>query len=218
MALIRKLGDYKFFPTSFTLDLNAAKQSVKGKLAPGRSDRSFVLLINPGINRSNLLYDLKGAAQYLQNKKPGCVDTVAIATGKKCGPALLVASVIVNDAETLPIISKKQLQKPLEALPYSVVYAPTSVRHWQDAYDDLRSAVEEIDDEDLPRGFIPTPLGALTVRESEEGVYAEIERATRYPRTSRFARPISVVEEDYFGAPDDLEDEESEDEDTGGEE
>lgn len=209
MVLIRKRSDYKFFSTSFTLDLGSTKQSLRGKLAPGGSDRSFVLLINPGVGRSDILAALKKAAEFIHNTKPGCVDTVVVSTGKKVIPALAVAAVVVNEAETLPIDSRQQLKKPLATLPYSIVYAPASLRHWQDAYDDLRAVTEEIEVGDLPRGFITTPLGMLTVREGEDELYAEIGPTSSYRRSRRFSKPR--IEDGYFfGNEEDEDEDESE--------
>lgn len=213
MTLIRKQGDYRFFSTTFGLDLTSAKRSLKGKLAPGRSDRSFVLLINPGSSRFDIVSALKKAAEFIQSTKPGSVDAVAVPLGKKQNPALIVAALIVDEAETLNIETKKQLEEPNVAFPYAVVYAPASLRHWQDAYDDLRALAQEVEDGDLPRGFIKTPLGVLSVREGEDGFYAEIETARRYRparRSGRFNRP-TWPEDTYFGLDDDEEDEEEDD-------
>jgi hypothetical protein len=169
MALIRKLGDYKFYPTTFSLDLTSTKHSVKGKLAPGRSDRSLVLLINPGIDRADVLSALKNAAAFIRKNKPGAVNVLAVPLDKKQSPALGTASLVADEAATLAIDGKKQLDEPLSVLPYSIVYAPATLRHWQDAYDDLRAVAEAIDGAQLPRGFITTPLGVLTVVQDDLG-------------------------------------------------
>lgn len=175
---------------------------VKGELAPGRSSRACVVLINPGVSLSDIKNALDAALSHLERTKPGVVHGIAV---PQKGKQLLFFTprLELEAAETLEISGKADLEKPHDGLAHLLVYAPPTLRHWQDAYDDIEAFKRTLQHEGLTRGFLSTALGRLPVIESKSGIRAEIEHRRTW------------VPDNYFsleGFDDDDEEDEEDDE------
>lgn len=175
MAYIRK-AEHRFFPASFRLSLlKSGKASIKGDLAPGRSSRASVILVNPGAAVSKVRDALDVMLKHLEANKPGAVNGIATTTsGKQL--LFITPRLDVSSTETLEIGSKEQLEKSSAEFPHMLVYVPATLRHWNDAYDDIEAFKRVLQREGLPRGFLSTALGKLPVIESRSGIRADVER------------------------------------------